>query len=161
MMSIPWLIVSSLFFLAGFWGIIIPIIPDLPIIWLGVLVYAVATRFAEISLSTVLWLGALSATTYIIDYLGTALGAKRYGASRQGMAVGLIGGILGLIVFPPFGLVVGAVAGTIFAEMYLAGRSSDAAIRASKGALLGLVFGLLAKVAIAGIIIGVFLGSIL
>ena len=160
-MEILWLIIASLFFLAGFWGLIIPIIPDLPIIWLGVFIYGLGTRFTDITLEMVLWLGALSATTYLIDYVATAVGAKRYGASRQGMAGGLIGGILGLIVFPPFGLVVGAVAGTMFAELYLAGRTTDAAIRASKGAVLGLVFGLLAKVAIAGVIIGIFLRAIL
>src|SRR3990172_5353309 len=38
-MEILWLIIASLFFLAGFWGLIIPIIPDLPIIWLGVFIY--------------------------------------------------------------------------------------------------------------------------
>lgn len=160
-MEILWLIIASLFFLAGFWGLIIPIIPDLPIIWLGVLIYAVGTKFADISLTTVLWLGVLSASTYIIDYLGTAIGAKRYGASRLGMAGGLIGGILGLVVFPPFGLLIGAVVGTVFAELYLAGRTMDAAIRASKGAVLGLVLGILVKVAIAGAIIGIFLRAIL
>jgi uncharacterized protein YqgC (DUF456 family) len=160
-MNLPLLIVASIFFLIGFWGLIIPVIPDLPIIWLGVLIYAAATRFAEIPLETVLWLGLLSATTYVIDYLGTAIGAKRYGASRQGMIGGLVGGIIGLFVLPPFGFIIGAIIGTLFSEMYLGGRSSGAAIKASKGVLLGLVFGLLIKVAIAGVIIGVFLSAVL
>jgi len=160
-MSVPWLIAATIFFLAGFWGLIIPVIPDLPLIWGGVLLYALGTGFGEISLTTVLLLGLLSASTFLIDYLSTVLGAKRYGASKKGIAGAIVGGIVGLVLFPPFGFLIGAVVGTVFAEIYLAGRTSKEAIRASKGAVVGLLVGLLAKVIIAGVIIGVFLSAIL
>ena len=74
---------------------------------------------------------------------------------------GIIGGIIGIVVLPPFGFVIGTVAGIILAEIYLVGRTQADAVRASKGAFLGFTLGVLAKVVIAGVIIGVFLESIL
>ena len=160
-MSIPYLIIAIIFFLIGFFGLIIPVIPDLVIIWLGVLIYAIGTRFSEISPTTVIFLALLSTTTYLIDYLATALGAKRYGASKKGIVGGIIGGIIGIVVLPPFGFVIGAVAGIILAEIYLVGRTQAEAIRASKGAFLGFTLGVLVKVVIAGVIISIFFYNVL
>lgn len=159
-MSIPYLIIAVIFFLVGFFGLIIPMVPDLVVIWLGVFIYAIGTGFSEISLTKVILLGILSGTTYLIDYLATVLGAKRYGASRQGIITGLIGGIIGLIMVPPIGFVAGALAGIIFAEIVLAKRTTLSAIRASKGVLIGFIFGILAKIVIAGVIIGIFFYTI-
>ena len=160
-MNIPLLVVASLFFLVGFWGLLIPVIPDLTLMWLGVLIYALGTRFSDISPITVILLGVLSASSYVIDYLATAIGVKRYGASRQGILGAFVGGAFGLILFPPFGFFFGAILGTVAAEIFLSGRTTPEAWLAGKGALLGLLFGLVAKVAIAGLIIAVFLRSIL
>ena len=160
-MSIIYLIIAIIFFLIGFSGLIIPVVPDLVVIWLGVLIYAIGTRFSGISISSVILLGLLSGTTYLIDYLATALGAKRYGASKKGIVGGIIGGIIGIVVLPPFGFAIGAVAGIIIAEIYLVGRPSADAIRASKGAFLGFALGVLAKVVIAGVIISIFFYNVL
>jgi len=160
-MNIPLLIVASILFLVGFWGLIIPVIPDLPIMWFGILIYALGTRFVEISLTTTLLLGLLSASTYLVDYLATAIGAKRYGATRQGVVGGIVGGIVGLLIFPPFGFIVGAIIGTLFAELYLSGRSREAAARASQGVLIGLLLGIVTKFIIGGVMVGIFLQAIL
>lgn len=160
-MNVPLLIIASIFALVGFWGIFIPFIPDLPLIWFGILIYGLGTRFTEIALPTVLLLGIFSATTYLVDYAAITFGAKRFGASRQGMLGAIIGSLVGFPFVPPFGFMIGAATGTLLAEIYLSGRTGAAAWRASKGALLGLLISLLAKIIIAGIIIGVFLRAIL
>ncbi|OGM12208.1 hypothetical protein A2V80_02125 [Candidatus Woesebacteria bacterium RBG_16_39_8b] len=156
----PFLIIAVIFFFVGFFGLIIPIIPDLVVIWLGVLIYAIGTKFSEISISTVILLGLLSGTTYLIDYLGTYLGAKQYGASKKGLVSGIIGGIIGLILLPPLGFVFGMLIGVIIGEILLSKRGSASAVKVGKGILLGFFFGVLIKVIIAGIIIGFFLSSI-
>ena len=160
-MNIPLLLIAVIFFLIGFFGLIIPIIPDLVVIWLGVLIYAIGTIFSEISISTVVLLGLLSLTTYLIDYFAAVLGAKRYGASKKGIVAGIIGGMIGIVIFPLFGFVIGAVAGIIIAEIYLVKRTPKDAIRASKGAFLGFFLGVLTKIVITGVIIGIFLSAIL
>jgi len=160
-MNIPYFIIAVIFFFIGFFGLIIPVIPDLVVIWLGVLIYAIGTKFSEISISTVILLGLLSLTTYLIDYLAAVLGAKRYGASKKGIVAGIIGGMIGIVIFPLLGFVIGAVAGIIIAEIYLVKRSPKDAIRASKGAFLGFFLGVLTKIVITGVIIGIFLSAIL
>lgn len=160
-MNIPLFIVASLFIVAGFWGVLIPVIPDLPLIWLGIFIYALGTGFVEVQLTTALLLGIMAASTYLVDYLSTALGAKRYGASPEGMMGAVIGGLLGFFFFPPFGFLPGTILGTLFAEFVLKGRSWSVAMHAGRGALIGLLFGLVAKVLIAGMMIGVFLQSVL
>ena len=159
-MSIPYFIIAIIFFFIGFLGLIIPIVPDLIVIWLGVLIYALGTRFSQIPLTTVILLGVLSGSTFIIDYLATVLGAKRYGASKNGIVGGIIGGIMGLIVLPPLGFVIGMLAGISFVEVVLLRRGTASAIKVGKGALIGFTLGFLTKVIIAGVIIGVFLYSI-
>lgn len=160
-MSVPYLIIATIFFLVGFLGLIIPVIPDLVVIWLGVLIYAIGTKFSEISATTVILLGILSATTYLIDYASTVLGAKKYGASRRGMIGAIVGGIVGFFSFPPFGFLIGAILGIIFAEVIISGRTTKEGIRASKGAFLGFTLGFLIKIVIASVIIAIFLSSIL
>ena len=160
-MDILLFVVSVVFFFIGFWGLFVPVLPDLPLIWVGVLIYALGTRFADLSPTTVALLGLLSALTYAVDYLATTLGAKRYGASRAGMVGALLGGVVGMVTLPPLGFVLGAVVGALLGELAVAGRSGREALRASKGALAGLLLGLLVKLVLAGMIVGVFLVAVL
>jgi len=160
-MNVPYLIIAIIFFFIGFFGLIIPIIPDLIVIWLGVLIYAIGTKFSEISISTVIILGLLSGTTYLIDYLGTYLGAKHYGASKKGLVSGIIGGVIGLILLPPLGFVFGMLIGVVIGEILVSKRGSASAVKIGKGVLLGFFFGVLIKIVIAAVIISIFLYYIL
>lgn len=156
-METIFLIIAIILFLVGFAGLIVPFVPDLPLIWFGVLVYALVTRFAEVPLIAVIALGILSLSTFVVDYLTTTLGAKRYGASRWGILGGVIGGTLGLFMLPPFGFLFGFIAGAIGAEMFFARRSFDSSVKTAKGVVLGFVLGFVIKAILAGVIIGTFL----
>ncbi|MFW5722152.1 MAG: DUF456 domain-containing protein [Desulfohalobiaceae bacterium] len=109
--------------------------PDMPAGWMFFLLLLLLAGLAE-----------------IIELWSQVEGARRYGGSRGGGWGAFLGGIAGSIVMAPlflgFGILLGAVAGAFLgclAMELLAGRSMAESLHASKGALWGRVFGLVAK----------------
>lgn len=140
-------------FIVALAGIVLPVVPGIP---LAAIVGALAgwmVGFDTFGVDALWWLGVLLVLSIVVDVAGTWLGAKVYGASRPGTWGGVVGSLIGVFIFPPFGLLVGAVAGAIGAEL-LVQRSLREAVRSGVGSLLGTFGGALAKVVIL-IVMGV------
>src|SRR5438128_1889035 len=101
-----WLLAVALV-VAGLVGAVIPALPGVPLVFAGLWLGAWIDHYAKVSGFTVIALGVLTIVALAIDALASILGAKRAGASRQAIAGAAIGGIIGLFVFPPFGLLLG------------------------------------------------------
>jgi len=146
LLKIPGWILAVLLILIGLAGTVLPALPGVPIILIGLLLIAWMDGFVAVSVSTMLWLGVLALLSVVIDFLATAEGARRFGAGRMailgatlGLLVGLFFGLPG-ILFGPF---LGAVAG------HLLGKASlDESMRAGVGASIGVVIGTASKVLI-------------
>ena len=146
LLKIPGWILAVLLILIGLAGTVLPALPGVPIILIGLLLIAWMDGFMAVSVSTMLWLGVLALLSVVIDFLATAEGARRFGAGRMailgatlGLLVGLFFGLPG-ILFGPF---LGAVAG------HLLGKASlDESMRAGVGASIGVVIGTASKVLI-------------
>jgi uncharacterized protein YqgC (DUF456 family) len=80
-----------------------------------------------------------------VDYVAGIIGAQKYGASKSGIWGSIIGSLLGLFFFPPFGFLIGALVGAVAAEM-LIGRKFEEAIKSGFGVLVGTFGGMVAKV---------------
>jgi len=109
----------------GLIGVILPVIPGVGFIWLVVLVYAIAERFATIDPLTFAVLTVLGATGFSADLWMSQAGAKAGGASIWSLLVGLLLGAIGAIVGLAFlgvgampGAIIGAVLGVFLAEWY-------------------------------------------
>ncbi len=146
LLKIPGWILAGLLVVIGLAGTVLPALPGVPIILLGLLLIAWMDGFMAVTITTVLWLGALAVLSVVIDFLATAEGARRFGAGRLailgatiGLLVGLFFGLPG-ILFGPF---VGAVAGHMMGKANL-----DESMRAGVGASVGVVIGTAAKVVI-------------
>ena len=154
LLKIPGWVVALLFILIGMAGTVLPALPGVPIVLLGLLLIAWMDGFASVSVTTMLGLGVLTLLSVVLDFLATAEGARRFGAGRLailgatlGLLVGLFFGLPGL-VFGPF---LGAVAG------HLLGRARlDESVRAGVGASIGVLIGTLAKVVIVTIMLAWF-----
>lgn len=151
LLKIPGWIVAILLVAIGFAGTVLPALPGVPIVLLGLLLIAWMNGFVAVSGSTMLWLGILAALSVVIDFLATAEGARRFGAGRLailgatvGLLVGLFFGLPG-ILFGPF---LGAVAGHLLGKAKL-----DDSLRAGVGASIGVVIGTASKVLIAVIML--------
>ncbi len=127
----------------GLVGVILPVVPGVGLIWLVVLVYAIAERFTTIDPITFTILTALGAVGFTADLWMSQMGAKVGGASIWSLLAGVVLGAIGAIVGLAFlgvgavpGAILGAVAGIFLAEWY---RRKDwrQAFKAGGGWLIG------------------------
>ena len=141
--------------LVGLAGVVLPALPGAPVLFAGLFLVAWAEHFAYVGGTTLAVLAVLTALTYVADFLATALGAKRFGASRRAVAGAALGGLAGLFFGLP-GILLGPFAGAVAGELS-ARRGLREAGRAGLGATLGLALGVAAKLALAFSMIGLFL----
>jgi uncharacterized protein YqgC (DUF456 family) len=140
--------------IVGLAGTILPALPGVPFVFMGLLVAAWIGDFQKIGWPTLTILAVLTAMAIAADLVATLLGAKRAGASRLalvgaavGSIVGLFFGLIGIFVFP----FVGAVVGELMARQRL-----DHAARIGFATWLGMLLGALAKLSLAITMLGVF-----
>ena len=148
-----WLL-AALLIVLGFAGMILPALPGIPLVFAGLVLLAWADSFAYVGWLTLTLLGALALLSYAIDFLATALGARKFGASPRAVAGAVLGALAGLFFGLP-GILLGPFVGAVIGEFSRHG-SVKAATQAGVGATLGLLFGALLKVALAFTMLGVF-----
>ncbi len=155
------LIIAVVFLFAlGLLGVVLPAIPGLPILWLGVLVYGWATGFQEVTVGVVVLTGIIALVGIALDFLAGVLGAKTFGASWYGVLGALLGGIFGFIAVSAFGLFIGSFVGAWLGE-YLKYERTSSATKAGFGTIMGIVFGMVLKIIFALVIIGIFVWKII
>ncbi len=150
------LIISLLVILVGFAGIIFPVIPSTPLIWVGVFIYAACDRFETIGWSLLLIFAVLAIVSIVLDYLGGVIGAKKYGATRWGLIGSVIGGIAGFFMGGIVGLVFGPFFGAVSFELIF-GKDLKGAFKSGVGTLVGFLGGVIIKLVISVVIIGIFI----
>jgi len=146
---------AAVLVLVGLAGTLLPALPGVPFVFMGLLVAAWVGDFQRIGWPTLTILALLTALAIVVDLLASVLGAKRVGASKLallgatiGSVVGLFFGLVGIFIFP----FVGAVIGELIAR-----KEMGQAAKVGVATWLGLLFGALAKLALALTMIGVFI----
>ena len=140
------ILIASGFFLVcvGMLGVVLPLLPGVPIAWLGLLVFAFGTNFVGISVPTLLVFFTLSAMTVVVDIAAPLLGAKQHHATKYGVWGGIIGSLASLLVFGPVGLVLGPIIGVFFGEI-MGGKQPRMALRVTQGTVIGTILSLVFK----------------
>ena len=144
---------AALLVLAGLAGVVLPVLPGGPLIFAGVLVLAWADGFTRIGWVPLTLCAVLAVLMSVADYTAAALGAKRVGASRWGVA----GAFVGLLAGLPFGLLgilLGPFVGAALFE-YLRDRDLGRAARVGGGTMVGFLLGTAVKYALAAAMLGV------
>ncbi len=153
------LIISLLIMLGGLSGVILPVIPSTPLIWLGIFIYAVCDGFESISWFLLLIFTSLTIISVVLDYFGGVIGAKKYGATRWGLIGSVIGGIAGFFMGGIVGLIFGPFFGAVLLELVF-GKDLRGAFKSGVGTLVGFIGGAVAKLAIGVIMIGIFIWKV-
>jgi uncharacterized protein YqgC (DUF456 family) len=148
-------ILGAILTVTGLAGLLLPFLPGAPLLFLGLLCAAWAEDFRFVGLWTLLLLGCLAALTYLVEFVASALGARKFGGSRRAMAGAALGGIVGLFFGIP-GVLLGPFAGSVLGELSLQ-RSLDQASRAGFGTVVGMAVGAAGKLAIGIAMVGIFL----
>jgi uncharacterized protein len=153
--SILWWVLCVLLVLAGLVGTIAPALPGVPLVFAGLLLGAWIGDFSSVGWVTLGLFALLTIAAQIADFLAGAFGARYAGAGVRAFWGATIGAVVGLffglpgIIFGPF---IGAVVGELTGGAGL--RQSG---RAGIGAWLGLVIATAFKLAVAFMMIGIFL----
>jgi uncharacterized protein len=140
--------------IAGLAGSFLPFLPGTPLIFLGALVYALATGFEQVDGLRLAILACLTALSYALEYLSGAFGTRRLGGSRWAAVGALAGGIVGLF-FGLFGVIVGPIVGAVGLELIYR-QELGPGLKSGLGALVGMLLGAVAKLSIAIIMVGLF-----
>jgi uncharacterized protein YqgC (DUF456 family) len=93
----------------------------------------------------VIWLG-ITVFVALLDYWIPILGTKKFGGTRWGVYGSIAGLVIGLLFFPPFGIILGPLLGALAGELF-SGSDHKTAVKAALGSFLGFVAGTLVKVA--------------
>ena len=132
--------ITLIVMLAGLAGSVLPGLPGVPLIFISALVYAIVTDFEVVGGLTVALPGVFAAIALVLDFVATAYGARRFGASNWGTAGGAIGGIVGALIGALFlgigalfGLLLGTIGGVFLGE-YLRRRRGDHATNEARPA---------------------------
>ncbi|MDR2012896.1 MAG: DUF456 domain-containing protein [Rhodanobacter sp.] len=151
---ILWYALAGILIIAGLAGTIVPILPGVPILFLGMLIAAWANHFAHVGAFTLGILGALSVLALSVDVLAGLLGAQRAGASRAAVIGAALGTLIGLFFGLP-GLLLGPFIGALLGEL-AAGGTLHKAAGVGIGAWLGFLIGTVFKLAVCFAMLGIF-----
>lgn len=149
------LLISAIIVLViGLIGDIIPGIPGTPVTYLALLLLhwtdniSYSTHFLVIT-------GLMCAIITVLDYVVPVWGTKKFGGTKAGMRGSTIGLIIGILVLPMFGIILGpfgilGILGGPFAGAYIGekmgGTPDDKAWRSAFGSFLGFLAGTFMKI---------------
>ncbi|MCG6188336.1 MULTISPECIES: DUF456 domain-containing protein [Maribellus] len=134
--------------ISGILGCVLPIIPGPPLSYIGLLLLHFTERYQFSSRFLVIW-AIITAVVYALDYIIPAWGTKKFGGSKRGVWGSIIGLVIGLFFFPPFGIIIGPFVGAVVGEL-TAGKDSGAALKSGFGSFLGFLAGTLLKLITSG-----------
>ncbi len=137
-------IIAVIIGLVGLVGCFLPVLPGPPISW-GALLLLYFFGNGEMSLRFLLiWL-AVTVVVTILDYIVPAQFTRVTGGSKAAGRGSMVGLLVGLVFFPPWGMIAGAFLGALLAEV-LVNRSSIAdSVKPAFGSFLGFLTGTFLK----------------
>jgi len=145
-------VLGFLLALVGLAGCILPVIPGPLLSFFALIILSFAKNWEPFSLMFLITMGGLTILVSLLDFVVPPAAAKRYGASRVGVWGSVIGMIIGLLLFPPWGMLIGALAGALAGEIVV-GKKGKKALRAGWGVFVGTMVGVGLKLALCGIVL--------
>lgn len=154
------LIVGFICVVCGILGSFLPILPDAPLSWIGLLLL----YFCD-GIETEYWLLGITLLIAIIagilDYVIPAKGTKRFGGSSYGIWGTNIGLVIGLIAPIPFGFIIGPFLGAFIGELIYDSKDSKRAFKAATGSFIGFLASTFMKFVVCMAFFGLFIYKVL
>lgn len=152
-------LISFALIITGVAGLLLPALPGALMIWLGIAAFGLLNPAANWPVSFYVAEGLLALSTYVIDYLATIWGVKKFKGSKAG-AIGAVLGMLMVFVMGPIGIVIGPFLGAIAGEL-LAGGELRQALTSGFGSFVGFIVAAFMRLFICGLMISWFLMKVL
>lgn len=156
--TLLWVLSIALIVL-GLAGTVLPLLPGTLLVWGGIVLGAWIDDFARVETTSVVVVSVLALLAWALDYVAGLMGAQKVGASKQallGAAVGTVAGLFMGLVGVLFMPLVGAAIGE-----YLARKDHSRAVKVGVATWVGIMVGLIAKVVLAFVMVGIFVAALL
>ena len=152
-------ILSAALIVVGVAGTVLPALPGTLFVLAGIVLGAWIDGFSRVGWGVLAVIGVLALLAWVLDYVAGLLGARKAGASRQaiigaalGTVAGLFMGLVGVLFMPLVGAAIGE---------FMARRDHERAVKVGLATWLGIMAGLVSKVVIAFMMIGVFIAALI
>jgi len=140
-------VLTQIIILVGLFGLIVPIFPGTVVIWLATLGYGVVSGFGRLGMVLFVIITILMLAGTLADNFFLGAGARKGGASWKTIGVALVAGVLGTLIFPPFGGLIAAPLAVLLLEYQRTGNL-DNAWKALRGMAAGFGLSFIARFAI-------------
>jgi uncharacterized protein YqgC (DUF456 family) len=154
-----WWALAVALIVIGVIGTFLPVLPGAALVFGGMLLAAWIDGFQRVGWITLVILGLLTALVFVVDIVSGFLGAKRVGASKLAIVGAAIGTVVGLF-FGIVGILIAPFIGAVLGEVIARGQLAPAA-RVGVATWIGMLVGTLAKFALVLAMVGVFVASYL
>ena len=148
-------VLCVLLIVLGLAGTVLPVLPGTLLVWAGIVLGAWIDDFSRVGVTTVVVISVLAVLAWALDFVAGLLGAKRAGASKLaligaavGTVVGIFMGLVGVLFMPLVGAAIGE---------YWAQKDQQRAAKVAVATWLGLMLGMVAKVVLSFVMVGIFL----
>lgn len=150
-------ILGAICVLVGVIGSILPGLPGPTLSYMGLLLLH-WTRYAQFSVSTLIIWAVIVVIVTVLDNVVPVWGTRKFGGTRAGMYGSAIGLIIGVVLLPMMGIVLGPFGlfgilggpfiGAMIGERF-AGGDTRKAMRAAVGSFIGFLAGTFMKVVVS------------
>lgn len=170
-MDILLIILGAICLLLGLVGCVAPVVPGVPLSYLGLWLLHWTER-VQFSWQFLLIWAVVTIVIQVLDYFIPAWGTKKFGGSKYGVWGSTIGLLAGLFM-GPMGIILGPFIGAVIGEMIYFNRypqSADnqaansnfnRALRAGLGSFIGLLTGTVLKLICCGMMVFYFVKELL
>ncbi|UAB82193.1 DUF456 domain-containing protein [Marixanthomonas sp. SCSIO 43207] len=155
-MEIVLLVLGLVLMLVGILGSILPVLPGVPISWLGLVVLYLAPSI-EFDWVFITVTGIVAIGLYILDYVIPAMGTKKFGGSKAGAWGTTIGLVIGIIAPIPFGILIGPFIGALVGELLFNKTEGTLAFKAAIGSFIGFLASTFIKFLATVVYLGLFI----
>lgn len=138
-----WTLIIICFALA-FIALIKPIIPGVPVLWVGFLIYHFGINREELGLLFWIIMAIFTGFIFIVDFIANHYFLKKYGSTKTGERVGCLAVIVGSFIFPPFGLIIVPFI-SVFVTERIQGKTTKEALKSSWATVISFLSSSLAK----------------
>ena len=143
-------IIAVILGIVGLVGCILPVLPGPPLSWAGLLLVYLTGPEGMTTGFLLFWL-AVAIVVTVLDYVVPSWVTKKTGGSRAAARGTLVGLVLGIIFFPPWGMIVGAFFGALLSEIIFNGSDLDRSLKPAFGSFLGFLLSTGLKLTASGV----------
>lgn len=168
------MILAAICLLIGLIGSVAPVLPGVPLSYLGLLLLHWTDRVQFSWQFLTIW-AVIVVVIQVLDYFIPAWGTKKFGGSKWGVWGSTIGLLVGLFM-GPWGIIIGPFIGAVVGELIYFNRQSriptaelqpaqqsnmQKALRAGMGSFIGLLTGTILKLICCGMMIFYYVRELL